>query len=119
MAKAPSSRTSARPVEADGVVKGEKVVEIHIPAGVEEGMVLNVQGKGNAGPHNGIAGDIQVLIEEEKDNTFVRDKQDIIYNLLLDFPTAALGGEAQIPTIDGKKIALKIEPGTQPGKPSD
>ena len=99
-----------------GVVKGEKVVEIHIPAGVEEGMVLNVQGKGNAGPHNGIAGDIQVLIEEEKDNTFVRDKQDIIYNLLLDFPTAALGGEAQIPTIDGKKIALKIEPGTQPGK---
>jgi molecular chaperone DnaJ len=83
---------------------------------VEEGMVLNVQGKGNAGPHNGIAGDIQVLIEEEKDNTFVRDKQDIIYNLLLDFPTAALGGEAQIPTIDGKKIALKIEPGIQPGK---
>ena len=41
-----------------GVVKGEKVVEINIPAGVEEGMVLNVHGKGNAGPHNGVPGDI-------------------------------------------------------------
>lgn len=99
-----------------GVVKGEKVIEVNIPAGVEEGMVLNVHGKGNAGPHNGVAGDIQVFIEEEKNDTFVRDKQDVIYNLLLDFPTAALGGKADIPTIDGKKIELKIEPGTQPGK---
>ncbi len=99
-----------------GVVKGEKVVEVNIPAGVEQGMVLNVHGKGNAGPHNGVPGDIQVIIEEEKNDTFVRDKQDIIYNLLLDFPTAALGGEAEIPTIDGKKIALKIAPGTQPGQ---
>lgn len=100
----------------NGVVKGEKVVEINIPAGVEEGMVINVHGKGNAGPRNGIPGDIQVLVEEEKNNTFVRDKQDVIYNLLLDFPTAALGGEAEIPTIDDKRIKLKIEPGTQPGK---
>jgi molecular chaperone DnaJ len=99
-----------------GVVKGEKVVEINVPAGVEEGMVLNVHGKGNAGPHNGVPGDIQVIIEEEKCDTFIRDKQDLVYNLLLDFPTAALGGEAEVPTIDGKKIALKIEPGTQPGK---
>lgn len=97
-------------------MKGEKVVEINIPAGVEEGMVLNVHGKGNAGPHNGVPGDIQVIIEEEKCDTFIRDKQDLVYNLLLDFPTAALGGEAEVPTIDGKKVTLKIEPGTQPGK---
>ena len=101
--------------DGTGVVKGDKIVEVNIPAGVEEGMVLNVHGKGNAGPHNGVPGDIQVLIEEEKSDTFVRDKQDVIYNLLLDFPTAALGGDAEIPTIDGKKIALKIAPGTQPG----
>ena len=79
-------------------------------------MVVNVGGKGNAGPHNGVNGDIQVLIEEEKNDTFTRDKQDIIYNLLLDFPTAALGGEVQIPTINGSKVTLKIESGTQPGK---
>lgn len=99
-----------------GVIKGEEVVEIKIPAGVAEGMIVNVPGKGNAGMHNGIPGNIQVLIEEQPNDTFVRDGQDVIYNLLLDFPMAALGGEAEIPTIDGGKVKIKIEPGTQPGK---
>jgi molecular chaperone DnaJ len=99
-----------------GVVKGEEVIEINIPAGVAEGMVVTAQGKGNAGQHNGITGDIQVFISEEKNDTFVRDGQDVIYNLLLDFPTATLGGEAEIPTIEGTKVKIKIEPGTQPGK---
>ena len=99
-----------------GVVKGEEVVEINIPAGVAEGMVINVPGKGNAGPNNGINGDIQVFIEEEDNDTFVRDGNDLIYNLLLDFPTAALGGEVEIPTIEGNKLKVKIENGTQPGK---
>lgn len=99
-----------------GVEKGEEVVEIKIPAGVAEGMVVNVPGKGNAGPHNGINGDIQVFIEEEENDTFVRDGNDLIYNLLLEFPTAALGGEVEIPTIEGTKVKVKIEPGTQPGK---
>ena len=99
-----------------GVVKGEEVVEIKIPAGVAEGMVVNVPGKGNAGQHNGINGNIQVFIEEKKDDVFVRDGQDVIYSLLLDFPTAALGGEVEIPTIEETKVKIKIEPGTQPGK---
>ncbi len=99
-----------------GVVKGEDVVEVKIPAGVSDGMVLNLKGKGNAGMRNGIPGDIQVLIEEEENDTFVRDESDVIYNLLLDFPTAALGGQVEIPTIDGGKVRIKIEPGTQPGK---
>ena len=99
-----------------GIVKGEEVVEIKIPAGVAEGMVVNVPGKGNAGMHNGVNGNIQVFIEEEPNDTFIRDGQDIIYNLLLDFPTAALGGEVEIPTIEGTKVKIRIEPGTQPGK---
>lgn len=99
-----------------GVQKGEEVVEIKIPAGVAEGMVVNVPGKGNAGMRNGINGDIQVFIAEEDNDTFVRDGNDLIYNLLLDFPTAALGGEVEIPTIDGAKLRVKIEGGTQPGK---
>ncbi len=99
-----------------GVVKGEEVVEIKIPAGVADGMVVNVPGKGNAGPHNGISGNIQVYIEEENDDNFVRDGQDVIYNLLLDFPTAALGGDVSVPTLEGTKVKIKIEPGTQPGK---
>ena len=99
-----------------GIEKGEEVVEINIPAGVAEGMVVNVPGKGNAGKHNGVAGDIQVFIEEEDNDTFVRDGNDLIYSLLLDFPTAALGGEVEIPTIDGTRLKVKLENGTQPGK---
>ena len=99
-----------------GVVKGEEVVEINIPAGVAEGMVINVPGKGNAGPNNGISGDIQVFVEEEEHDTFVRDGNDLIFNMLLDFPTAALGGEVEIPTIEGTKLKVKIDSGTQPGK---
>ena len=99
-----------------GVKKGEEVVEINIPAGVAEGMVVNVPGKGNAGKHNGINGDIQVFIEEEDHDTFIRDGNELIYNLLLDFPTAALGGEVEVPTIEGSKLKIKLENGTQPGK---
>lgn len=99
-----------------GVTKGEELVEINIPAGVAEGMVVTITGKGNAGRRNGSNGDIQVYIEEEPNDTFVRDGNDIIYNLLLDFPTAALGGNTEIPTIDGSKVKIKIEAGTQPGK---
>ncbi len=99
-----------------GIVKGEEVVEIKIPAGVAEGMVINVPGKGNVGPNNGTNGDIQVFIEEEENDTFVRDGNDLIYNLLLDFPTAALGGNVEIPTIEGTRLRVKIDNGTQPGK---
>ncbi len=100
----------------NGVVKGEEVVEVNIPAGVSEGMVVTASGKGNAGPRNGVSGDIQVYIQEAEHKTFIRDGQDIIYNLLLDFPTAALGGQVEIPTIEGSRVKIKIEPGTQPGK---
>ena len=99
-----------------GVTKGEEVVEVKIPAGVAEGMIVNVPGKGNAGPHNGSCGNIQVYIEEEPNDTFVRDGNDVVYNLLLDIPTAILGGTVEIPTIDGTKVKIRIEPGTQPGK---
>ena len=99
-----------------GVEKGEEVVEIKIPAGVAAGMIVNVPGKGNMGRHKGISGDIQVLVEEAENDTFIRDDNDLIYNLLLDFPTAALGGEVEIPTIEGTRLRVKMEPGTQPGK---
>ena len=109
-------KNKCRVCGGEGIVKGEEVVEINIPAGVSEGMVVNVPNKGNAGKHNGIAGNIQVYIEEEENDMFVRDGQDLIYNQLLDFPTAALGGSVEIPTISGTKLKMKIDAGTQPGK---
>ena len=108
-------KSNCKQCHGDGVVKGDEVVEINIPAGVEEGMCVTVRGKGNAGKHNGVNGDIQVIISEEKSDTFERNGQDLYYNLVLDFTTATLGGEVEVPTIDGT-TKIKIEPGTQPGK---
>lgn len=99
----------------EGIVYGEEVVEVKIPAGVAEGMQLSMNGKGNAGRHNGINGDLLIQIEEEPHPELIRDENDLIYNLLLSIPTATLGGTAEIPTIDGH-AKVKIEPGTQPGK---
>lgn len=98
----------------EGVTSGEEIVEIKIPAGVAEGMVVNVPGKGNAAKHGGVPGDIQVLIEEEPHKDFIRDDTDLIYNLLLTVSQAALGDTIDIPTLTGK-ARIKIEPGTQPG----
>ncbi len=99
----------------EGIVHGEEVVSVQIPKGVIEGMQLSMQGKGNAGKHNGVAGDLLIQVEEEPHTDLIRDENDLIYNLLLGFPTAALGGTVEIPTIDGK-AKVKIDPGTQPGK---
>jgi molecular chaperone DnaJ len=99
----------------DGIIYGEEVVTVKIPAGVGEGMQFSMTGKGNAGKHNGVPGDLIILIEEEANSELVRDGNNVVYNLLLSFPTAAMGGTVEIPTIDGR-VKVKIEPGTQPGK---
>lgn len=99
----------------EGVVPGEEVVDIQIPAGVADGMQLSMRGKGNAGKQNGIPGDLLIQVVEEQNTQFVRDDNNLIYSLLLDIPTATLGGVVEIPTIDGK-AKVTIDAGTQPGK---
>lgn len=99
----------------EGVVRSEEVIDIHIPAGVSGGMQIPVQGKGNAAPNGGVPGDLLVLIEEDEHKDFVRDGNDLVYNLLLDMPTAILGGQVIIPTLQGD-AKITITPGTQPGK---
>ena len=98
----------------EGIVIGEKVIDVKIPAGVAEGMQLTMEGYGNAARRGGIPGDLYVLIEEEKQNVFIRQDNHLLYNLLLDFPTAALGGEVEIPLVEGS-VRQTIKPGTQPG----
>jgi molecular chaperone DnaJ len=100
---------------ADGLIKKEEVITIDIPAGVEDGMQLSVTGKGNAGPKDGIAGDLIVLIEETPHDTIKRDGTNLLYDLYLNFVDAAMGTSIEIKTIDGK-VKIKIEPGTQSGK---
>ena len=98
-----------------GVEKKEEIIAFHIPAGVEDGMTLTLRGQGNAPRGGGVNGDLLVKIQEEKDPELIRDGNDLIYNLMLDFTTAALGGTAEVPTI-GSRARVKIAAGTQPGK---
>ena len=101
--------------QGEGIMKGEEIIDIEIPAGVGNDMQLIVRGKGNAGPHNGMNGDLIVVIEEEESKEFERDGSNLIYNLFLTIPEAILGTQAEVPTIDGK-VRVKIAPGTQSGK---
>ena len=99
----------------EGIVRDEEIITINIPAGVSEGMQLTMSGKGNAARHGGINGDLLILVEEEPHPELIRDENDLLYNLLLSIPEAALGTTVEIPTVDGK-VKVKIDAGTQPGK---
>ena len=101
--------------KGEGTLRGQEVVEIKIPAGVGEGMVLTVSGKGNAARQGGVNGDLQVLIEEEPDPELTRDGNDLIHNLNITVTTALLGGTVEVPTVGGR-AKIKIAPGTHAGK---
>jgi molecular chaperone DnaJ len=106
-----------KPADADaqGLKRKEEVIEIDIPAGVEDGMQLSVSGKGNAGPFDGIPGDLIVVIEEVEHNELRRDGEHLHYDAYVNFVDAVLGESIEVPTINGK-AKIKIEPGTQSGK---
>jgi len=101
--------------DANGLVRKEEVMSIEIPAGVEEGMQLNIRGKGNAGPASGVAGDLLVVIEEVEHPHLKRNGQNLHYDLYVNFIDAVLGGSSEVPMIEGK-AKITIEPGTQSGK---
>lgn len=101
--------------KGEGRVFSDETVTIDIPAGVQEGMQLNVGGRGNAGERGGPAGDLIVLIEEEPHPELVRDGLNIAYELHISFPDAVFGTQVEVPTIDGR-AKIKIPAGTQSGK---
>lgn len=101
--------------KGEGRVFSEETVTIDIPAGVQEGMQLNVGGRGNAGERGGPAGDLIVLIEEEPHPELVRDGLNVAFELHISFPDAVFGTQVEVPTIDGR-AKIKIPPGTQSGK---
>jgi molecular chaperone DnaJ len=99
----------------DGRVNDETTVKIDVPSGVEDGNYMSIREEGNAGKRGGPNGDIIVVFQELPHEHFTREKDDVIYNLFITFPQAALGAEVEVPTLKGKAM-LKIDPGTQPGK---
>lgn len=99
----------------DGTSLEEEVIPIKIPAGVEEGMQLQMNGKGNFPPRGGVPGDLLVVIEEEEDAVLKREGTNVHFDLHLSFVDAVLGTSVEVPTIDGK-AKIDIASGTQSGK---
>jgi molecular chaperone DnaJ len=108
---------TSKPREANefGLIAEDYETSIKIPGGVADGMQLSVNGKGNFGPGGGPAGDLVVLVEGVEHEDLTRDGNNVIYQLWLSFPEAAMGAQVEVPTIDGK-AKIKIDHGTQPGK---
>lgn len=103
-----------RDCSGSGKVNESRKIEIHIPAGVDTGSRLRVAGEGEAGFRGGPSGDLYVVLHIQEHDVFARDGNDIIVEMPIDFPTAAIGGTISVPTISG--IAnLKIPAGTQNG----
>lgn len=101
--------------KGDGRTYGEETITVDIPAGVAGDMQLSMSGRGNAGERGGPNGDLIILIEEEAHESLKRDGVNVIYDLYISFPDAALGTSVEVPTIDGK-AKIKIKPGTQAGE---
>jgi molecular chaperone DnaJ len=99
----------------EGRVQGEATIKVAIPAGVGEGNYIPLRGEGNAGRRSGPAGDIIVVIEEEPHQVFTRNGDDVILDLLVSYPEAALGADIEVPTLTGR-AKLHVEPGTQSGR---
>ncbi len=99
----------------DGRIQDENTIKINVPAGVHDSSYMTLRGEGNAGKNGGQAGDIIVIFKEIEHEFFVRDGDNIIYDLYISYPEAVLGTEVEVPTLNGR-AKLKIESGTQPGK---
>ncbi|MBK7104378.1 MAG: molecular chaperone DnaJ [Ignavibacteriae bacterium] len=104
-----------RTCSGDGRVHEESKIKVNVPAGVTNNSYMTMRGEGNAGKNGGPAGDIIVVFQEIEHEYFLRDGDDLIYDLFLSFPDIVMGTSIEIPTINGR-ASLKIEPGTQPGK---
>lgn len=98
----------------EGRTRGETTIKVNVPAGVGEGNYISIKSQGNAGRRGGDPGNVIVVIEEKQHEYFIRDGVNIYYDLTISFPDAALGGEVEVPTLDGRQTIM-IEPGTQPG----
>jgi len=99
-----------------GRVTKERTLSVNIPAGVEDGTRIRLANEGEAGLRGGPAGDLYIFLSVRPHEFFQRDGSDLFCKVPLSMTTASLGGEIEVPTIDGKKARVTIPEGTQSGK---
>ncbi|MGR9074118.1 MAG: DnaJ C-terminal domain-containing protein, partial [Gammaproteobacteria bacterium] len=104
-----------RPCHGRGRVQENKTLSVKVPAGVDSGDRIRLSGEGEAGERGGPSGDLYVQIHVREHEIFTRDGADLFCEVPISFPTACLGGELEVPTLNGK-VKLKIPPETQTGK---
>ena len=97
-----------------GLVRKRETIKVKIPAGVEAGMQLTIQGEGHAAKKNGINGDLLVVSEEQEHPNLKREGNNLYYTKVVSLPDAILGAEVEVPCLDGA-YKIKVEPGTQSG----
>ncbi|MBR0370307.1 MAG: molecular chaperone DnaJ [Methanobrevibacter sp.] len=98
-----------------GSVRKTKTIKLEIPEGVNEGNHLRVSGEGNCGETAGLEGDLIVSVHIKRNKLFEREGDHLYYEQQISFPQAALGDIISIPTIEGKEVEFKVNPGTQSG----
>ncbi len=108
-------QTPCNTCHGSGHVTAHRKIGVNIPAGIDDGQVIYIRGKGNAGQNGGSAGDLQVQVSVRPHPIFERCGNDIVCDLPLTFVQAALGAEIQVPTLDGR-TPYTIKEGTQPGE---
>jgi len=102
-----------RECEGSGLAKKKQKIRVTIPPGVEDGKRVPIPGQGDSGPNGGPAGDLYIFIHVKPHEYFERDGNDLYCALPISLTMAALGGEVTLETIDHKKVAITIPPGTQ------
>jgi molecular chaperone DnaJ len=98
-----------------GIQKQKRRISVRVPAGVDDGNVIRLSGEGNAGSRGGSAGNLYVSISVKKHEYFTREGDNIVYELPVNFAQAALGAEAEVPTLYGP-TRVKIPAGSQTGR---
>jgi molecular chaperone DnaJ len=104
-----------RSCNGTGLVRKRETIKVKIPAGVEAGMQLTLQGEGHAAKNNGINGDLLVVIEEQEHANLKREGNNLYYTKVISVVDAMLGAEVNIPCLDGE-YKIKVDPGTQSGE---
>jgi len=99
-----------------GRVEKERALSVNIPAGVETGTRIRLAGEGEAGMRGGPSGDLYIFIEVREHNLFKRDGTNLFCRVPVSMTSAALGGDIEVPTIDGGKSRVKIPEGSQSGR---
>ena len=100
----------------EGRVRATEEIKFFVPAGIDSGQVIKINGKGEAGKRGGEAGDLYVKVFVRKHPLFERRGDDLYISVPISFSQAALGGSVEISTLEGKKILLKVPAGTESGK---